>query len=110
VRLPNAERAVVDDRKLKEYILSRSHPIGRFKAAVFEAAGFNLSAWRELAEQLRAIATSGEAEPGERTQYGQKYLISGTVTGGEGSQLPVVTVWIISSLDDAPRLVTVYPR
>ena len=107
--MPNAERAVVDERKLTEYVLSRSHPIGRFKAAVFAGAGFGPDSWRELAAQLRALAMS-EAEIGVRSQFGQKYLIPGTVTGPGGASLAVVTVWIIPFADDIPRFVTVYPR
>ena len=108
--MPNADRAVVDERKLTEYILSRSHPIGRFKAAVFAAAGFDVDSWPELAAQIRAVAIEGEAEGGARSEFGQKYLISGTLTGPHGARLAVVTVWIVLSADDTPRLVTVYPR
>jgi hypothetical protein len=33
--LPNGERAIVDERKLREYCLSAVHPRGRHKARVF---------------------------------------------------------------------------
>ena len=38
MRLPNAERAVVDIEKLRDYCLSGEHPRGRHKARVFAAA------------------------------------------------------------------------
>jgi hypothetical protein len=35
VVLPNSERAIVDEAKVRDYLLSPSHPVGRFKAAFF---------------------------------------------------------------------------
>ena len=110
MRLPSADRAVIDERKIREYLLSRSHPIGRFKAAVFAAAGFEVEDSREFARQLKAIALGGEAELGRKVEFGQKYLISGVLTGKAGASLEVVTVWIVGPKGDAPQLVTVYPR
>ena len=110
MKLPNGNRAVVDERKLREYLLSRSHPIGRFKATVFAAAGFDAEDWSELATQLRALAAHGDAELAGRSQYGQKYMISGVLRGSQGATLDVVAVWIVPLPDDAPHLVTVYPK
>lgn len=31
VKLPNADKARIDRRKLSEYLLSETHPIGKFK-------------------------------------------------------------------------------
>ncbi|MGP0066701.1 MAG: DUF6883 domain-containing protein [Isosphaeraceae bacterium] len=35
---PNSDQAEVDLRKLSEYCLSSTHPVGKHKAAVFRAA------------------------------------------------------------------------
>ena len=35
MKLPNADRAVVEIEKLRDYCLSSSHPRGRHKARVF---------------------------------------------------------------------------
>jgi len=43
MKLPNAERAVIDERKVREYLLSKSHPIGRFKATFLARAGFEVA-------------------------------------------------------------------
>lgn len=34
-KLPNAEQAVVEPAKVRDYLLSSAHPVGRFKAVVF---------------------------------------------------------------------------
>jgi len=110
VRLPNADRAIVDRRKVRDYLLSRSHPIGRFKAAFLACAGFEAGNWADLVSQLRELAVLGDALPGEPSEHGEKYMISGILKGPQGISLAVTTVWLVPTSGDAPRLVTVYPR
>jgi hypothetical protein len=110
VKLPNAERVVIDARKVRAYLLSRSHPIGRFKAAYFARAGFEASNWVDLVSQLRELAVRGEVVLGAATEYGQKYLISGILKGPRGVSLEVTAVWLVPTAGDTARLVTVYPR
>jgi len=109
VKLPGADHVVVDERKVREYLLSRSHPIGRFKAAVFARAGFRAQNWREFVSAVRVLAVQGDAMPGEPNKYGVKYLVSGTIMGPTG-KLEVITVWLIPTEGGPPRIVTVYPR
>jgi hypothetical protein len=45
MKLPNAQNAVVDERKVREYLLSPSHPVGRFKAKFFGSIGFAPEGW-----------------------------------------------------------------
>ena len=110
MKLPNADQAIVDERKVRDYLLSQSHPVGRFKAAYFARAGFGSKSAAEFISALRDLAGAGEAEPGASTEYGQKYLISGILTGPSGEIIELTTVWILPTPDGAPRLVTVYPR
>ncbi len=42
---PNADRAVSDADKLRGYVLSSAHPIGRFKAAFFRKPGYSGENW-----------------------------------------------------------------
>ena len=35
MRLPNAELAIIDPKKIRDYLLSSVHPVGRFKAHFF---------------------------------------------------------------------------
>ena len=59
--LPNAALATVDPAKVRDYLLSPAHPIGRFKATVFFALGYTREDWPRLRDDLLAHATSGEA-------------------------------------------------
>ncbi len=47
MRMPGAERAVIDSAKIRDYLLSPSHPVGRFKAVFFASLGY--TAWIVLA-------------------------------------------------------------
>jgi hypothetical protein len=48
VLLPNADLAEIDPQKLHGYLLSKTHPIGRFKARFFAALGYAAERWQEL--------------------------------------------------------------
>src|SRR5262245_8250350 len=110
MKLPNGQRAIVDERKVREYLVSPSHPIGRFKAPFFARLGFGPGKWRELAVAIGQIAATGDAELADENEYGRKYVISGVLAGPSGRSSEVVTVWILKIGTDIPRLVTVYPR
>ncbi len=109
MKLPGADRVQVDDLKIRGYLLSPTHPVGRFKARVFAAAGFGESTAELFVSELRRIAASGEVEGIEDIQFGRKYTVPGELKGPAGV-VRVLTVWIQSPDQAAPRLVTVHPR
>ena len=110
MKLPNAQNAIVDERKVREYLLSPSHPVGRFKAMFFGTIGFPPEAWPAFVNALLQLATEGEAQVLEDSEYGQKYAVRGEIAGPGSRPAAIESVWIIRSGDDTPRLVTVYPR
>jgi len=107
MRMPNAENAEISPAKLRFYLLSREHPVGRYKAAFFAQLGFVEASWREFESRLLELAT-GEAEPAGSSPHGEKYAIRGTLKG-PGGQATVQTIWIIPAAAENPQLVTVYP-
>jgi Domain of unknown function (DUF6883) len=109
VELPNAEAAIISPEKLCEYLLSPSHPIGRYKAALFRLYGYDQDHWEALENDVRSILTNS-ADVLESTEYGTKYVVRGSITGPSGRTLAIVTVWIILINEDAPRFVTAYPE
>jgi hypothetical protein len=109
VRLPNADRAVIEAVKLREYLLSTAHPIGRFKARVFMALGFEQARWAELAEAFRQQHLTQDAQSAGRTPHGQKFSIRASLRGPNGRSAIVVSVWFLDAPDAAPRFVTAYP-
>ena len=109
MRLPGGRRAIIDPEKLRDYVLSRVHPVGRFKADFFASLGYETDNWEDLDRALRAAADQAEAELEERTPYGQKYRIRSILEGPAGRSAEIVSVWIILHEETAPRLVTVMP-
>jgi len=109
MRLPNAERAIVDDAKVREYLLSPSHPVGRFKATFFLALGYSSVNWEALRDQLLAVAASSDATPGKLSPYGQKFEIRATLIGPSGRSAQIVTVWMVPNGLDVAHFVTAFP-
>ena len=107
--LPGAERAVVDPAKVRDYLLSFEHPVGRSKARFFAALGFSRAAWPELRSALLGLGREGNAEPGPASPFGQKYVVRGTIQGPTGRTATIVTAWIVLAGEDMPRFVTAYP-
>ncbi len=108
--LPGADRSVVEPTKIRDYLLSASHPIGRFKARFFRSLGYTGDDWQQLATDLEGLAGSGDAVLGKATEFGQKYEVHGILRGPSGRKASVVTVWIVLTGDNVPRLVTAYPE
>jgi hypothetical protein len=108
-RLPNAEHAIVSQAKVYDYLLSLTHPIGRFKAVFFRALGYRLEQWEHLRTDLLQIALSGEAVPGQESPHGQKYEVRGTLTTPSGRRADLVTVWIVLNGETTPLFVTAFP-
>ena len=109
MKLPAAERAVIEPAKIQDYLLSTSHSVGRFKAPFFTSLGYTSADWHRLEADLRNLAVSGDAEPGQDSPYGQKYQIRGTLKGSSGKSAEVVTVWIILLGRHVPQFVTAFP-
>ena len=109
MKLPRPERAVIDPAKLRDYLLSSSHPVGRFKAAFFTSLGYRREERQRLEEDLHRQVLEGEAIPRQETEYGQKYEIRSMIMGPNGRSAEVVSVWIVLADEDFPRLITAYP-
>ena len=108
--LPNRERAYVPAEKLRGYLLSESHAVGRAKARFFLAHGYTATAPDQFAEDLLRLARDSEIEREVASSHGTKYVISGTLKTPTGTTVAVRTVWIVEPDDDRPRLVTAYPE
>ncbi len=108
VRLPYADRAIVDAAKLRDYCLSRRHPRGRHKARVFASRlGFTEEHADVLRSALLDSALNSEAMKGEEDSYGQRYMIDFEVAGPLG-KAAVRSSWIILTGEQTPRLTSCF--
>lgn len=109
MKLPNAEMAVIPEAKLRNYLLSPTHPHGRHKAFVFGRLGFSQEHWQELASALRVHAERHEVGKVEESAFGVRYAVDGDLSTPSGRVVRVRTVWYVARGEDFARFVTAYP-
>jgi hypothetical protein len=105
-RVPNADLAVVEIRKLADYCLDPAHPRGRHKARVFREAlglGQNDASW--LRDVLLDGLRHGEAAELAGDGFGRRWRVDVAVAR-HGKRGVVRTIWIVRSGEQAPRFVT----
>lgn len=110
VRLPNADKAVVERSKLVDYLLNPEHADNGGKADFFAVLGFCPDKWRELADALRAFAQEHDITEMVESRHGCKYIVEGRINGPAGVSRRIRTVWIIEAAEDVPRLITAFSR
>ena len=108
MKLPNGDKAVIDERKLWGYVLNPRHPKGESHAFLFDRLlGINLSNWTILRDELLRAACEGDARVGKPSEHGKKFEIRFSMAGPRGTYT-VVSVWFIPKGEDDPRLITSY--
>ncbi len=108
MKLPNADRAVVDLDKLRNYCLNPAYRRGCHKARLFASLlGLTADHAGDLRDALLAAARNENAQPGERDEYGARYVVDFTMNGPAG-QRTVRSGWIIRRDEDFPRLTSCY--
>jgi len=95
LQIPNADRAAIDPVKRHGYLLSRSHPVGRFKAPFFNALGYSSEKWCQHEADRRSQHLSRDVTLKSQTPYGQNYSIRAMLIGPSGSSADVVSVWFL---------------
>ena len=109
MRLPNAERAIIRPEKLRDYLLSPTHPMNRRKWAFFSSLGYTVSTWRALERALREEHLALDVSEEKLTDWGVLYILAGPLTGRAGQRAVVRSVWIVRHGEERPRFVTAYP-
>lgn len=109
VKIPNADKAIISPEKLRDYLLSPNHPLGRFKAAYFNRLGYSADDWETLERDIRKQILSHNAVEIEGFPYGKKFVITETLVTSSGKAVKITTVWVILKGEATPRFITAYP-
>ena len=109
MKLPNCDHADIPSAKLVEYLLSSTHPVGKWKAKVFQRYGFHPGNAELLKRGLLTIAKTQNIRETIQGQYGLKYVVDGSLQTPLGDALNVRTIWIVEAGKRMPRFVTAYP-
>lgn len=111
MRLPNAERAVVEIEKLRDYALNPAHIKGGSKARVFASAlGLTAADAGQLRETILDAVLTHEATEGVTDAHGSRYSVDFEVPGLSGDAVRIRTAWIIDAGEADPRLVSCYVK
>ena len=108
MKLPNADTAVVDIAKLRDYCLNPNHPVGKHKARVFNSAlGLAAGDAEYLCDAILEAALILDVALGVQDEYGWWFTLDLMLVTDAG-QATVRTGWIIRTEEDCPRLTTAY--
>jgi hypothetical protein len=109
-RVPDAEGAIIEDAKLREYALNPEHEVGKHKARMFAAVGWTIEDYEELkyaildalphvAGAFKEVNRAG-AETWEAIITIRRRDVDGYVD--------IVTAWEVHT-ERSTRLITIYP-
>jgi hypothetical protein len=120
--IPNAEDAIVDIRKLRDYCLNPEHKDGKHKARLFSAIlGMTADDAEELRQILLEIVKIHEARLGRQDAFGQRFsAILGMTAFGQrytldfeiswqNREATLRSGWIVEPDSEIPKLTTCYP-
>jgi hypothetical protein len=107
MKLPNCDRAIVEDRKLLNYLLDEEKSEG--KTYFYNRIGFFKENHEELADTLKTLACEGDVIDVIPAKFGVKYQVVGSFQNPAERDVLLLSIWIFDIGSDVPRLVTAYP-
>ncbi len=109
-QLPRVANAILDNRKITQYLLNTAHPTGAAKARFFISLGFPPGNWAELKSALLNHPRNNPVTSQARSSFGQKFEVSCSLVTPDGRNPCIISVWIIEPPDRSPRFITAYPN
>jgi hypothetical protein len=107
--IPNADNAIVDIRKLRDYCLNAEHDDGKHKARLFSSIlGMTADNADELRRTLLEIVKTHQAQLGRCDRFGQRYTVDFEVAWQNRNAI-LRSGWIIENGSSVPKLTTCYP-
>lgn len=107
--IPNAEKAMIDLRKLRDYCLNLEHDDGKHKARLFlSMLGMTAENSEALRQILLEVIRTHEAQLGRQDEFGQRYTLDFMIEWQRRSAT-LRSGWIIEHGSEIPKLTTCYP-
>ena len=97
----------ITPRKVEECLLRLR--LENDKSAFLALAGYTSGHTERLLADLREQILPLDAECIDQTEYGLKYRIRGTLTGPNGRELLIVTIWMREEATNRTKFVTLFP-
>ena len=93
MKLPNVHQALIEPKKITEYLLATVNPPDPSKPEFFYRFGFAAENWLAFAEALRHQAEAHEVVRIVETVYGTRYHVDGIIETPDGRNPWIKTVW-----------------
>src|SRR5687768_3162775 len=100
--VPNIEQAIIEPGKVRDYLLSAAHPVGRFKCAFFVSLGYSAERWEMLRDDILKLARDADPIAGKSSRHGRKLEVDGILSGPSGRSAAVKCVWNIRTGEQFP--------
>lgn len=107
-QLPNIVSAILDDRKITDYLLDATHPQNQGKANFFSLFGFTLGNWQELKKSLLDHPNNHQVVSQKTSPYGETYEISCSIASPDGKNPCIRSFWAIEPPNPHPKFITAY--
>jgi hypothetical protein len=101
------QNAVIPEAKLTKYLLVWKQKDD--KSGFLAQAGYTLNNWQQLERDLRGLLAN-EAILDRETPFGNIYKVEGVLVGYNGVILEVATFWMVDSLSNETRFITLLPN
>jgi hypothetical protein len=105
--LPSVDGAIVEELRIREYLLNMAHTDGGLKARLFLARGFTVGAWDVLQASLIIQGQTNAVTRSIDTEWGPRYTAECNRPTPDERNPCIRTVWQME--DGEPRLLTAIP-
>jgi hypothetical protein len=99
--------AIIPEAKLTKYLLVWKPKDD--KSGFLAQAGYTIENWQQLERGLRSLLAN-EATLDRETSFGSIYKIIGVLVGSNGVSLKVATFWMVDSLSNETKFITLLPN
>jgi hypothetical protein len=107
--LPNSACALVEEKKIVEYLLNLAHPDGASKAKFFLARGFAVAQWQSMCAALQTQGRDNLVTKVTPHSWGARYQVDCHCPTPDGMNPCVRSIWELPEANACPRLLTAYP-
>lgn len=108
-QLPNSDCALVEEKKIVEYLLNLAHPDGGSKARFFLARGFAANQWQSMRTALQTQGRDNLVTKVTSHLWGARYQVDCNCPTPDGANPCIRTVWELPDAAACPRLLTAHP-
>ena len=110
MKIPHADKAIIAEEKILDYLLNQDHRRGGAKARLLVSIGYQRDEWKQLERDIREKHLTSDIKATIDTEYGIRYEIVGPLGVSGRRKIDFRSIWQVDTGTDTPRLITIYPE